>query len=148
MLIQFWNNRQGKLLLVHNPSKKGSSRTKSKGLVSCKTAIPVPIKYEFARSHFQSQIFAKKSLIFCDMKDWNRVVNISIFKQPIFVGYLMAILRKQDFTSLVFKSYCDRGCFWAKYLSNHFFTNFVVYKHVSVVYFYKLFQDINVMTLT
>ena len=38
-------------------------------------------------------------------------VNISIFKQPIFVDYLMAILRKRDFTSLVLKSYCDHGCY-------------------------------------
>ena len=129
MFIQFWNNRQGKLLLVHNPCKNGSCRTTSKGVIWCKSVIP--IKYEFALpGAIFSQIFTKSSF---------RKGSFSVIWKTRTALSISAFLNRQDFMSLFFKSYCDRGCFWAKYLSNHFFNNFVVYKHVSVVYFHTNF---------
>ena len=69
--------------------------------------------------------------MFRDMKDENRVDDISIFKTADLCWSLDGNTSKRDFTSLNFKSYYDRG-----YLSNHFFNNFEVYKHVLVVYFH------------
>ena len=105
------------------------------------------IQIRTVRGRFQGQIFAKSSFrkgsFSVTWKTRTGVLVLAFFKQSIFAGYLMARLRKLDFTSLFFKSYCDRGCFWAKYVSNHFFNNFVVYKHISVVYFHTHFFKIS-----
>ena len=105
------------------------------------------IRIRIARGHFQSKIFAKSSfrkgsfsviwkartglLISAFLNSWSLLVT------------WWQNFAKRDFMSLFFKSYCDHGCFWAKYLSNHFFNNFVVYKNVSVVYFHTNFFSIS-----
>ena len=133
-----------KALLVYNRCKNGSSRTTSKRYLTQKCGTH-QIWLRIARGHFQGQIFAKSSFgkgSFSVKWKTGTGVLILAFLKSIIAGYLMAILPNPDFTSF-FKSYCDHGCFWAKYLSNHFFNNFVVYKHVSVVYFHTNFFKVS-----
>ena len=146
MFIQSWNYRQRKHLLVHNPCKNGSGWTTSKRVIWRKGVLPTKNEFALPGAIFRVKIFAKP----CFRKGsfsmtWKTRTGVLIlaFKSVDLCWLLDGILRKRDFTSLFFKSYCDRGCFWAKYLSNHFFNNFVVYKHVSVVCFHTNFFKIS-----